>query len=121
MSLNQAISEPIIYTIDEIDYTFEKITPNIWVEFCGWLNRVNGRKVNTIVDLEEMLSSAQSALGLRWLLWRSLRVSRPSVTAEEVGNLIPFRLMTEILTAIMDLPEPTEEDNADPPQEAESV
>jgi hypothetical protein len=108
-------SAPHTFTLtDGNEYHFAPLTMVIWLPFCRWLNGMEGRPPNKPVPFDEMLDGAQTADGMIWLLHRSLVDHHKDIKPDEVAALVGnLHRMSEIFTAISDLPE-GEEAGSDP-------
>ena len=117
MSLQDAIATPVVIALaDGADYTFTKIGIGDWCKFCQWANQQKGQRVTLPIPVDEMLETASTVPGMRWLAWQALQEHHKGIHIDALNGLIgSFELLSSVLEQIMDLPEP---EGSDPPAEA---
>lgn len=119
--MSQAANQPIVLELaDGKEHRLAKISFATWCDFEVELNRWNDRPLNSPVPMEDVLAAASTFRGMRWLVWRSLRVYEPKIQVVQVAELIGgIGMMQEIIQAITDMPEP-ETSESDPQSPAEA-
>lgn len=115
-TLNSALSPNITRTINGREWSLRRTTLDDWSDFCEWINTRLDRKIGHPVDPDEMMQHAMTIPGMRWLIWRAMR--HEGVDLDQVGTLLGSRIdsLTEIVSAIMDMPEAEEEAEGSDPQ-----
>lgn len=118
-SMQQAVMSPVtIHLADGNEYRMDKLGLDALCEFQDWINAQLGVKAGSLVSFDDTVRWMQSPRGMRWLLWRSMRVHHPALAKpEDAGRLfVSVKGMQRAVESIVDLGEPEEgSPESDPP------
>jgi hypothetical protein len=113
--LAAAIRTPLEYECTDGEVRkMSYIGGRILCEFSVWINRQQGREARHLVTMGEISTWSGSPVGMRWLLWRSMKdVNKPAPTEEQVGDLVKFYEWDRLVFDLLDMPKKSDGDGDD--------